>query len=72
MVKIKRADKYNSYADEVTTSVPNKIKRDFSAEKPNSKWLTNITEFAIPAGKVYFSQIVDYFDTLLVAYKIER
>ena len=32
----------------------------------------NITEFAIPAGKVYFSQIVDYFDTLLVAYKIER
>ena len=67
MVKIKRTDKYNSYADEVTTSVPNKIKRNFSAEKPNSKWLTNITEFAIPAGKVYFSQIVDCFDALLVA-----
>lgn len=56
VVKVKRTAKYNSYASEVTPPVPNKIERDFSAEKPNSKWLTNITEFAIPAGKVYLSQ----------------
>ena len=40
-------------------------KLDFHAEKPNEKWLTDITEFAIPAGKVYLSPIVDCFDGML-------
>ena len=70
VVKVKRTAKYNSYAGEVTPSVPNKIERDFSAKKPNSKWLTDITEFAIPAGKIYLSPIVDCFDGLLVTWKI--
>ncbi|MCR4803853.1 MAG: IS3 family transposase, partial [Lachnospiraceae bacterium] len=70
VVKIKKTAKYNSYAGEVTPAVPNRIERDFSAEKPNSKWLTDITEFAIPAGKVYLSPIVDCFDGFLVTWKI--
>jgi putative transposase len=44
--------------------------RRLSAEKPNSKWLTDITEFAVPAGKIYLSLIMDCFDGLLVAWKI--
>ena len=36
----------------------------------NEKWLTDITEFAIPAGKVYLSPIVDCFDGLLVNWTI--
>lgn len=70
VVKVKKTAKYNSYAGEVTPAVPNRIERDFSAEKPNSKWLTDITEFAIPAGKVYLSPIVDCFDGFLVTWKI--
>lgn len=70
VVKVKKTAKYNSYAGEVTPAVPNVIERDFSAEMPNRKWLTDITEFAIPAGKVYLSQIVDCYDGLLVAWKI--
>ena len=38
--------------------------------QPNEKWLTDITEFAIPAGKVYLSPIVDCFDGLLVNWNI--
>ena len=30
--------------------------------KPNEKWLTDITEFSIKAGKVYLSPIIDCFD----------
>ena len=37
---------------------------------PNAKWLTDITEFAIPAGKVYLSPIVDCFDGLAVSWSI--
>lgn len=37
-------------------------KRDFHAERPNNKWLTDITEFAIPTGKINLSPVIDYFD----------
>ena len=40
--------------------------RDFHAEQPNTKWLTDITEFAIPAGKVYLSPVIDCFDGMVV------
>ena len=70
IVKIKRTRKYNSYQGEVTPAVDNIVNRDFSADKPNEKWLTDITEFAIPAGKIYLSPIVDCFDGLLVTWNI--
>jgi len=62
--------KYNSYKGEITPAVPNVIERDFSAEQPNTKWLTDITEFHIPAGKVYLSPIIDCFDGLPVSWTI--
>ena len=72
IVKIKKTAKYNSYAGEITPAVPNKLKGDFTATKPNAKWLTDITEFAIPSGKVYLSPIVDCFDGLLVTWNIKN
>ena len=39
--------KYNSYKGEITPAVPNVIERNFHAEQPNIKWLTDITEFHI-------------------------
>ncbi len=65
VVKTKKKKKYNSYQGEISPSVPDKIKRNFHANKPNQKWLTDITEFAIPAGKIYLSPIVDCFDGIL-------
>lgn len=70
VVKIKKTAKYNSYGGEVTPAVDNVVNRDFSASHPNEKWLTDITEFSIPAGKVYLSPIVDCFDGLLVTWNI--
>jgi len=69
-VKVKQRNKYNSYKGEITPAVPNAIERDFHANAPNLKWLTDITEFAIPAGKVYLSPIVDCFDGMIPAWKI--
>jgi len=69
-VKSVRKRKYNSYKGEITPAVPNEIKRDFHADAPNQKWLTDITEFSIPAGKVYLSPIIDCFDGLPVAWTI--
>ena len=65
-----RRRKYNSYKGEITPAVPNVIERDFHAEQPNTKWLTDITEFHIPAGKIYLSPIIDCFDGLPVSWTI--
>lgn len=70
VVKLKKQKKYCSYKGEISPAVSNIVNRDFSAEKPNQKWLTDITEFSIPAGKVYLSPIVDCFDGMLLCWKI--
>ena len=69
VIALKR-QKYNSYQGEITPAVENVVARDFHAEKPNIKWLTDITEFAIQAGKVYLSPIIDCFDGLPVSWTI--
>jgi transposase InsO family protein/transposase-like protein len=71
VVKCKRKNKrYSSYKGEITPSVPNIIDRDFHADKPNLKWITDLSEFSIPAGKVFLSPIIDCFDGLVPAWKI--
>ena len=69
-VPTKRMKKYSSYKGEITPEVDNIINRDFHAEQPNTKWLTDITEFAIPAGKVYLSAVIDCFDGMVVKWNI--
>lgn len=69
-VPIKKARKYNSYKGEITPAVPNILARNFHSEKPNQKWVTDISEFAIPAGKVYLSSMIDCFDGMPVSWSI--
>lgn len=59
--------KYSSYMGEISPEVENIIQRDFHATELNSKWLTDITEFHIPAEKVYLSPIIDCFYGLVVS-----
>ena len=59
---------YSSYLGEITPEVPNIVDRNFHADAPNKVWLTDITEFSIPKGKVYLSSIIDCFDGLPVAW----
>lgn len=66
----KKRKKYSSYVGEVSPAVPNILNRDFHAEAPNVKWLTDITEFGLPAGKVYLSPIIDCFDGLPISWTI--
>lgn len=62
--------RYNSYLGEISPAVENIVDRDFSADAPNKKWLTDITEFSLPDGKVYLSPIIDCFDGMPVSWNI--
>ena len=54
----------------MTPAPANLLERDFHANKPNEKWLTDITEFHIPAGKVYLLPILDCHDGLIVSWSV--
>ena len=52
----------------------NYLNRDFHADAPNEKWLTDVTEFkyyiGIEVHKVYLSAILDLYDRRIVAFKL--
>ena len=70
VVPMHKKRRYASYLEEISPAPENIINRDFQAAAPNEKWLTDITEFQIPAGKVYLSPIIDCFDGMEVSWTI--
>ncbi len=48
---------------------PNLLNRDFTAERPNQKWVTDISYIKTKQGTLYLSIIRDLFDNSIVAYK---
>ena len=47
----------------------NLLNRDFTAEYPNQKWVTDISYIKTGQGTLYLSVIRDLFDNSIVAYK---
>lgn len=67
---LKSAKRYSSYKGEIGGAPANLVNRDFHAANPNRLWVTDITEFSIPAGKVYLSPVIDCHDGMPVAWTI--
>ena len=65
-----RMKKYRSYKGEVGKIAPNHLKRNFYAEKPNQKWVTDVTEFQLFGQKLYLSPILDLHSRDIVSYTI--
>jgi transposase InsO family protein len=76
---IKSTIKYRRHGCTKTAKYPeciakNYLNRQFYAEAPNQKWLTDVTEFKYSVGsevrKLYLSAILDLYDRRIVAYAI--
>lgn len=65
-----RMKKYRSYKGEVGKTAPNLLERNFEADKPNQKWVTDVTEFSLFGEKLYLSPILDLCSRDLIAYTI--
>ena len=47
----------------------NVLNREFTAEKPNEKWVTDVTEFKYGSSKkAYLSAILDLYDGSIISY----
>ncbi|MFC3041888.1 IS3 family transposase, partial [Virgibacillus xinjiangensis] len=66
-----RVKKYRSYKGKIGKTAPNLLSRDFSADRPNQKWVTDITEFKLCGEKLYLSAVLDLFNSELIAYTLD-
>ena len=67
-----RMKKYRSYRGEVGKIAPNLLARDFHAERPNQKWVTDVTEFSLFGSKLYLSPVLDLYNGEIISYAISE
>ncbi|KPX11267.1 ISPsy8, transposase OrfB [Pseudomonas savastanoi pv. nerii] len=65
-----RPKKYRSYKGVIGTIAPNLLERNFSAQRPNQKWVTDVTEFKVGNRKLYLSPVMDLYNGEIVAYEV--
>lgn len=68
LLSVVRRKKYRNYGN-VLHKYPNLLNRDFKADRPNQKWVTDISYIKTAQGFLYLSIIRDLFDNSIVAYK---
>ncbi|EOB3505908.1 TPA: IS3-like element IS1397 family transposase, partial [Escherichia coli] len=64
-----RLKKYRSYRGNMGLAAENILQRQFKAEAPCEKWVTDITEFRAGGQKLYLSPILDLFNGEIVAWE---
>jgi len=70
--RIRRKRRYSSYQGDVGKKADNLIQRHFEASKPLEKCYTDVTEFALPEGKLYLSPVLDGYNSEIINYTISR
>ena len=65
-----RPKRYRSWRGEVGRIAPNVLNREFSAQQPNEKWVTDVTEFNVLGQKLYLSPVMDLYNGEIVAYQM--
>ena len=68
LLSVVRRKKFH-YCSQHLHRYPNLLNRDFTAERPNQKWVTDISYIHTSQGVLYLSMIRDLYDNSIVAYK---
>ena len=71
MIRQKPKPKGLTKADSEAQRAENLIQQDFTADAPNCKWLTDITEVPCKDGKLYLTPIMDCYDGMIVGFKTD-
>ena len=68
LLSVIRRKKYRNYGNYIHR-YENLLNRDFHADRPNQKWVTDISYIKTQQGTLYLSVIRDLYDNSIVAYK---
>lgn len=69
MIRPKRKSNGITKADRQAEKAENLIQQDFSADTPDQKWLTDITEIPCKDAKLYLAPVLDCYDGSIIGYK---
>jgi putative transposase len=64
--------RYTTHADPAAVRAPDLVKRDFTATRPNEKWVADFTYCSTWSGIVYVAFITDVFSRRIVGWKAAR
>jgi putative transposase len=68
----KKKWRYFGIQEQKSVVAKNHLNREFSATKPNEKWVTDITYLTFNGKRLYLSVIMDLFNNEIVAYQISE
>ena len=68
LLSVVRRKRYRNYGEHIHR-YPNLLNRDFNADRPNQKWVTDISYIKTQQGTLYLSVIRDLYDNSIVTYK---
>ena len=68
LLSVIRRKRYRNYGEHIHR-YPNLLNRDFKADRPNQKWVTDISYIKTGQGTLYLSVIRDLYDNSFIAYK---
>lgn len=71
LLSVVRRKKFH-YCSQYLYRYPNLLNREFNAERPNQKWVTDISYIKIAQGFLYLSIIRDLYYNSIVAYKMDK
>lgn len=71
LLSVVRRKKFH-YCSQYLHRYPNILNREFSADRPNQKWVTDISYIKTAQGFLYLSVIRDLYDNSIVAYKTAK
>ena len=71
LLSVVRRKKFH-YCSKYLHRYPNSLNRDFTADRPNQKWVTDISYIKTGQGFLYLSIIRDLYDNSIVAYKTDK
>jgi len=65
-----RPKRYKAYDGAASETAPDRLERDFTADEPNKKWVTDVTEFKVNNQRLYLSPVMDLYNREIVSYEI--
>src|SRR6201999_1215395 len=66
IAKMKKRFKVTTRANPKASAAPNLLKQDFTAEKPNQRWVADFTYIATAEGWLYVATVLDLFSRRIV------
>jgi transposase InsO family protein len=66
----RRRFKHSTDSNHANPVAPNLLERNFTATKPNQRWVGDTTELVTPHGRLYLAVIIDLFSRFVVGWAL--